>query len=289
MSLRALWVWLASWVVGPQQHRGEEGLQIARHRQLAMAVPFPELDWNRDTESLKILHDYAVALANSVTDWYVRKRHWKRFWSIILRFLIFLFAILGILIPLLRVLCPDWVTDLLRAICPQLTGDLAGFAAEAALVFIGIAAGLNLIDRLVGFSSGWMRYMSAAMRANRALLEFELKWNSRARDAARKGGSGEVQPGAKPPPEDAEAARTAGPASPKTGDVTPADDPAAPSRPDRSKPETDPIVAVWALCDVLLAIVDQETNEWSIEFKNSISHLNDHFTGLGRPRGRMSS
>ncbi|MGA2129333.1 MAG: SLATT domain-containing protein [Xanthobacteraceae bacterium] len=286
MSLRALWVWLASWVVGPQQHSGEEGLQIARHRQLAMAVPFPQLDWNRDTESLRILHDYAVALANSVIDWYVRKRHWKRFWSIILRFLIFLFAIFGILIPLLRVLCPDWVSDLVRAVCPQLTGDLAGFAAEAALVFIGIAAGLNLIDRLVGFSSGWMRYMSAAMRAHKALLEFELKWNCWARDAARKVASSEVQPAAKPPPP-AEAGVAL--ASPGTGDVTPADDPAAPSRPDRSKPETDPILAVWALCDVLLAIVDQETNEWSIEFKNSISHLNDHFTGLGRPGGRMPS
>jgi len=282
MSLWSWWVRLADWLVRPERDRGEEELQITRQRQLSMAVPFPELDWSgdagREAESLKTLHDYAVALANSAIDWYVRKRQWKKCWSIILRFLIFLFAIIGILIPLVHILCPEWPADVIKWLCPHLTGDLTGFSAEAALVFIGIAAGFNLIDRLAGFSTGWMRYMTSAMLANRALLLFELRWNWLARNAhlVRR-------------PVDVTETLATGLVVPESLD---GGGPLAPGDADASSDRDwarDPIMLVWTLCRQLLAIVDQETNEWSTELKNSISHLNEHVTGFGRSGGKAPS
>ena len=126
------------------------------------------------------------------------------------------------------------------------------FAAEAALVLIGIAGGFSLIDKLAGFTASWMRYMLTATRINQALIAFHFDWNEleRKRSLLRS----RVDPSAGNPPGD--------------------DPPRAPGTPPNfDDPVTEGIDLIKRFCMKILDIMDEETSGWADELKKNASQL----------------
>jgi hypothetical protein len=159
-----------------------DDLRIARHREFCMALPFPSMTWNDKAEeeaNLAKLHDYAVQLANSGIDWYLQKKEGKELRARITHWFTYGVAVLAAIIPLFLIVVPELQIFRWHIVNP------AGIAAEAALVLIGIAGGITLIDRSAGFSADWMRYILTATRLNRTLVEFEFDWNALGREASQ--------------------------------------------------------------------------------------------------------
>jgi hypothetical protein len=82
-----------------------------------------------------------------------------------LRWATFIFAVLGAILPVLRIYTPT--------LAPA-AGDVA---LELSVVLIGIAAAFNFADQLLGASSGWRRSEMASVRLNEMLTVFCLDWN----------------------------------------------------------------------------------------------------------------
>jgi hypothetical protein len=158
-------------------NREKQRANIARHHLLSIAVPFPEgLDWSPDEteESLQRLYDFACDLATSQIDWYLQRRWWKKFQSVGLRYASYAFAITGVAVPLIKIFN---ITSL-EHIFGRFADDVSNIAVEAALALLAIAGGLHAIDRLIGASSAWMRYVMAAIGLTDQLVSFRLKWNA---------------------------------------------------------------------------------------------------------------
>jgi hypothetical protein len=142
-------------------------LAFSRHRQLATALPFPQLNWDREAHdrNLEVLYRHAQQLANSAIDRYNREKVAKKRLVQALRWATFIFAVLGAILPVLRIYTPT--------LAPA-AGDVA---LELSVVLIGIAAAFNFADQLLGASSGWRRSEMASLRLNEMLTVFCLDWN----------------------------------------------------------------------------------------------------------------
>lgn len=131
------------------------------------------LSWKElDIEtSLAILRSYVESEAQKQIDWYFRKMKVKSQVSTALRFAAIGFVVLGGLAPVVKAtLAPDTID--------RLPYDFA----EAGYLLIGIAAGCVALDRFFGFSTGWIRYITAALALEKSLEEFRMEW---ARNIAR--------------------------------------------------------------------------------------------------------
>jgi hypothetical protein len=149
---------------------------IARHHQLSVAIPFPEdLDWSPEQveRSLTRLYQYAVDLGISVRDWYMQRRTSKKRWSVGLRYGSYLFAVLGVAFPLIKLFNIESLKDIFG---PKVV-DLDNIAVEVALALLAIAGGLHAFDRLTGASSAWRRYITAAIGVSDRLQDFQFEWN----------------------------------------------------------------------------------------------------------------
>jgi len=117
---------------------GQKQLAARRHHRLCTALPFPRLDWS-DEDSVKAslrLHDYAIDLVNSAIDWYSRRIFRDRSWSWFFRGLSYLCAVVGAVLPLIKIFGPHLDKDLGARL-----GDPGGITAEFALVLIALAGG----------------------------------------------------------------------------------------------------------------------------------------------------
>ena len=94
-------------------------------------------------------------------DWYLNEKRSKSRWSRGLRVAAILLGAAGALIPLLN-LANNQVFDVRW-----------GYVAFA------LAAAAVALDRFFGFSSGWMRYLTTAVRLQRLLADFQLQWATR--------------------------------------------------------------------------------------------------------------
>jgi len=233
----------------PPREFTADDLRIARHRQFCTALPFPSLRWDdegNDDRNLAELHDYAVQLANSGLDWYLSKKQGKERRARIAHWLTYGSAVLAAVVPLFLIVIPElqifhWRVD-----------NPAGFAAETALIFIGIAGGFTLIDRSAGFSADWMRYILTATRLSRALMEFEFDWSALSREAS---------PRSRLPSAD-EKTSVAPPSRPPRG----ASHDAVQRRIDRVK----------KFCLDILDIIGGETEIWANELKERVAQLANH-------------
>jgi hypothetical protein len=225
---------------------GADEVNIARHHEFCSAIPFPTLNWDdaKNTETnLAELHDYAVQLANSGLDWYLQKKKRKELFAKILHNLTYFSAILAAIVPLAMIIVPEF-----KSLGSQFPNSRE-FAAEAALLLIGIAGGFNVIDRAAGYSADWMRYIVTATRLNRALVDFEFKWNAFIRAAS---GSQML------PLPDAKAVACA-PETPKTAVPT-----------DLVQQRID---LVREFCMLVLDIIGGETEVWANELKERVAQM----------------
>ena len=135
-----------------------------------MASPLTELlnlSWKEiDIDgSLVTLRRYVESEAQRQIDWYYAKRQRKASVSTALRFSAILLFVLGGLVPILKAtLTPDAVSHL-------------GFDfGQVGYLLIAIAAGCVGMDRFFGYSTGWIRYITAALALEKSLEEFRLEW-----------------------------------------------------------------------------------------------------------------
>ena len=130
-------------------------------------VVFPELTWKSDGDvanGLTCLYKHAEARAESTIAWYLRSKASKSFNSRALRLLTILLGTIGGLAPIID------------------SAGLAGWlpegaeATEIGYLMLGLAAACVAVDKLFGFSSGWMRYITTAMALQEDLSRLRMDW-----------------------------------------------------------------------------------------------------------------
>ena len=130
-------------------------------------VAFPELTWKSDGDianGLTSLYKHAEARAESTIGWYLRAKASKSFNSRMLRLLTILLGTIGGLAPIID------------------TAGLAGWLplgaepTEIGYLMLGLAAACVAVDKLFGFSSGWMRYITTAMALQQDLSHLRMDW-----------------------------------------------------------------------------------------------------------------
>lgn len=135
--------------------------------------PQVETDWTegKREDALNLLYHFAYDTANEAITWYWRKK-WKGRIGRALRFLAILMTTLGGLVPLL--ISADVTSIWWLEINPQYGYILVAIAAA----FVGF-------DKFFGFSSTWIRYVTAATTIQTGFTKFQLEWSM---ERARLGG-----------------------------------------------------------------------------------------------------
>ena len=128
----------------------------------------PKWDPERPFESLGEIHKYVIEEAAKSTDWYWARKIWKSRSSQAIRFLFWLLATIGGLLPVVGTLFDKFFA---RHSVDFKNGLWASF-------FLIIATALLGLDKAFGFSSGWARYVLAASNIRKSLEEFRLDWTN---------------------------------------------------------------------------------------------------------------
>jgi hypothetical protein len=123
------------------------------------AARLPEIDWTTDHRAMvMILFRWTEGAAISTLNWYLSEKKSKARWSRALRASSVFFIAAGTLAPIISV-----GTDNVRY-------AYWGYPA------LGLGAAFFGIDRAFGFSSSWMRYLSAAAGIQKILITYQIKW-----------------------------------------------------------------------------------------------------------------
>ncbi len=113
-------------------------------------------------EALQEIYDHANNISLKSRLWYWRSAKRKKRFSLVFRVMIFILLVCGVVLPILAGLINDIDT--------RLKFTQFGVAALAA------AGLLQVADRIFGFSSGWIRYISTVMAMEDLSRRFELDW-----------------------------------------------------------------------------------------------------------------
>jgi hypothetical protein len=128
-----------------------------------LPAALPELKWDSGNalQSLEQALDYAYAHADEAVSWYLRAKRAQRIWARLLRLSAILFiAAAGVLPVLIQIFqSPDGKPLL---------------APAWASVLLAVALLLIAIDRFFGFSTAWMRYITAELQIKQLKEAFEL-------------------------------------------------------------------------------------------------------------------
>jgi hypothetical protein len=142
-----------------------------RRRNPPMPDTFMPPDWLGDASThLENLRVYAEKKIQDELNWYYRKKSGRSVTSQALRFFAVILSVLGGLVPVLVSVFgsrPRW-------------HGLDSFAnlrfGQLGYLFLAIAAGLFLLDKYFGYSTGWMRYIVAMQAIEKAREAFRLDW-----------------------------------------------------------------------------------------------------------------
>jgi len=123
--------------------------------------PLAALSWkNGNTESsLDTLHKYVISKADEQIAWYWRGKRPMAAMSQWLRFVAIILTTIGGLVPIA-------VTS----------GVLANRFAQYGYLLLGLAGGCVLLDRFFGYSTTWIRFITAALRLEKLKAEFQMDW-----------------------------------------------------------------------------------------------------------------
>ena len=97
--------------------------------------------------------------------WYIRAKRPKKLYASNFRVLAIILGAVAGLLPLLGEMYP-------------LDGGKPRFPAGWTAILIGVAGALVLMDRIFGFSTGWMRYVSTELELRQIADEFQLDWEA---------------------------------------------------------------------------------------------------------------
>jgi len=129
------------------------------------AVTIPNLAWDSASasDSLRALVTHASDRAQEATDWYLRAKRGKRIGARLLRLGAIILTTAAGILPILQ----------------QIYVGADGkppFAPAWASVLLALAVFLLAIDRFYGFSSAWLRYITAELQIKQARETFEIDW-----------------------------------------------------------------------------------------------------------------
>ena len=103
-------------------------------------------------------------------NWYIEKKKYPKIFSRLIRMFAIFFAVIGGLAPILNpVLAPFFGKSTEIMEYSQLIGSW-GYVALA------LSGALILTDKLFGFSSSWMRFITTQLHLQQALAEFQMDW-----------------------------------------------------------------------------------------------------------------
>lgn len=127
---------------------------------------FPELDWSpaKRIESLEKLRGYAESEAAKANHWYLRKRRSKRMLGRGLRMLAILMAGGAGLVPVVSQL---WQSEGRPLLAP-------GWSP----LLLGVAGICILLDRFLGGTSSWLRYVRASQKIGELARAFRFDWEA---------------------------------------------------------------------------------------------------------------
>lgn len=113
-------------------------------------------------EALQSIYEHACNTAKVVCDWYWKSIKTKRRTSLNIRFITFSLAIIGTVLPIMA--------GLMETAQIRLQFTQCGVA--------GLALGglLQVADRVFGWSSGWLRYITTVTAMENLTRRFELDW-----------------------------------------------------------------------------------------------------------------
>lgn len=119
----------------------------------------PELDGLTSCRNIaETLYRWIESSTIATLEWYMSEKKSKASWSRSLRVLAVIFATAGGVLPLISV------------------GTNQTRYAFWGYPLLAAAAGCVAIDRAFGFSSSWMRYLTAATALQKLLLRHQLRW-----------------------------------------------------------------------------------------------------------------
>jgi SMODS and SLOG-associating 2TM effector domain 2 len=133
-------------------------------------IPFPNEPGHDDNAKAKYIHDiyqYAGQKADEAISWYLSKKTGKQRMAQILRFAAIVLTTVGGLIPLV---IASHVLPAPGNAAPAIEYGQFGYIALA------LAGACVFLDKFFGFSSGWMRYITTAMKLQRMREEFNVDW-----------------------------------------------------------------------------------------------------------------
>jgi hypothetical protein len=135
---------------------------VGRRSRDLTAQPLPVVSaerWIDPSAVLGELYEHVQARAIETADWYLTQRRGKKTASRVLRSLALLLASAGGIVPLANVTA----------------GQAASGWGYILLAGAGVCFGL---DRFLGLSAGWMRYMVTSERIQRRLYVFQFDWTT---------------------------------------------------------------------------------------------------------------
>jgi hypothetical protein len=112
-----------------------------------------------EEKDVKTLRKEVETKAKEAINWYIKRKKVKATGSKLLRISAILLILIGGLSPILQGV--EWL---------QLQDCQYGYIALA------LAATCIILDKFMGLSSSWMRYMTTAMRLQKALADFQTDW-----------------------------------------------------------------------------------------------------------------
>lgn len=108
---------------------------------------------------LKRLRYETEEKAIEAIQWYIKRKRRSSFWSIMLRFITIWLTFIGGVAPLL-----------------QSVGLINAQWGQAGYIVLALAATCMYVDKFMGLSSSWMRYITADFALQKALAEFQTNW-----------------------------------------------------------------------------------------------------------------
>lgn len=120
---------------------------------------FPELAWGEGdlAASLEAVYHWVEGEGIRAASWYLNEKRSKARWSRVLRIVAILFATAG-------------------AALPFVAANTGRIGFEWGYVMLALAAGAVAMDRFFGFSTAWMRYMTAELGIQQRLRELQFEW-----------------------------------------------------------------------------------------------------------------
>jgi hypothetical protein len=130
-----------------------------------------QVSWDDEhcEESLNGVYEHVVQDAKGAIDWYIKARKPKKYGGLVIRGSAVVLVAAAGLLPLIAELTKAG-TRTPSAAAPAWSNPLAASLA------VGLAAALVAFDKFFGFSSAWMRFMTAELTLRTALQEFEIGW-----------------------------------------------------------------------------------------------------------------